>query len=200
MNRLILAAIAASALAVPFAAQAQQLPPAVIAVIDTDRIVQQCTVCVTANQQLQAQVQQLQQRAQALGTPLQTEEQALSAAVRALGAGQQPDQALQQRIQTFQTNQQNAQREVGTRQQQIERNVAFVRQQIAQRVQPAVTQVMQQRGANVAVDRSRTLAINPAIDITDAVLALLNQQLPSVNVTPLPQQQQPPAQQPQPGR
>jgi hypothetical protein len=40
------------------------------------------------------------------------------------------------------------------------------------------------------VDRSATLAVSPTLDITNDVLAQLNQQLPSVNVTPLPQQQQ----------
>ncbi|HEV2867430.1 MAG TPA: OmpH family outer membrane protein [Allosphingosinicella sp.] len=198
MNKLYFgAAAAALALAAPFAAQAQQLPPAVIAVVNTDRILQQCTVCVTANQQLQGQVQQLQQRAQQLGQPLQTEEQALATAIRALPQGQQPDQALQQRIQTFQTGQQNAQREVQTRQEQIQRNVAYVRQQLGQRIEPAVSQVMRQRGANIAVDTNATLAINPTVDITDAVLAVVNQNTAALNVNAPPPQQQPAQQQPQ---
>lgn len=200
MNRYYLgAAVAALALAVPAAAPAQQLPPAVIAVVDTDRIFQTCTVCVPAQQQLQAQVAQLQQRAQALGQPLQTEEQALSTAVGAIPAGQQPSAALQQRIQAFQTQTQNAQREIAGRQEQIQRNAEFVRQQIGQRIQPAIVQVMQQRGANIALDRgSNTLAINPAVEVTDAVLAVVNQNTAPINVNaPPPQQQQPAQQQPQ---
>lgn len=189
------AAISALALAIPAAAPAQQLPPAVIAVVDTDRIIQQCTVCAAANQQLQAQLQQLQQRAQALGTPLQTEEQALEAAIRALPAGQQPDQTLSQRIQTFQTQQQNAQREIAGRQEQIQRNAAFVRQQIGQRIQPAVVQVMQQRGANMSIETGATIAINPSVEITDAVLAIVNQNTAALNVNAPPPPQQP-AQQP----
>ena len=39
-----------------------------------------------------------------------------------------------------------------------------------------------------------TLFSAPAIEITDAVLAQLNQQVPSVSVTPLPQTQQNPNQ------
>lgn len=198
MNRSILStAAAALALTLPITAQAQQLPPAVVAVVNTDRILQQCTACVAANQQLQSQVQQLQQRAQALGTPLQTEEQALSTALRALQGGQQPDAALQQRIQTFQTSQQNAQRELATRQEQIQRNVAFVRQQLGQRIEPAVTQVMRQRGANIAMDSSATLAIGGSVDITDAVLAVVNQNTAAVNVNAPPPAQQPAQQQQQ---
>ena len=199
MNRYILgAAVAALAAAVPAAAPAQQLPPAVVAVVDTDRIFQTCTVCAAAQQQLQAQLTQLQQRAQALGQPLQTEEQALTTLVGGLSAGQQPDAALQQRIQAFQTQSQNAQRELATRQEQIQRNAAFVRQQIGQRIQPAIVQVMQQRGANLALDRnSGTLAINPALEVTDAVLALVNQNTTPLNVNAPPPQQQQPAAQPQ---
>ena len=199
MNKLIFgSAVAALAIAVPAAAPAQQLPPAVIAVVDTDRIVQQCTVCAAATQQLQAQLQQVQQRAQALGQPLQTEEQALSTAVNALPAGQQPDQALMQRIQTFQTQQQNAQREIQGRQEQVQRNAAFVRQQMGQRIQPAIVQVMQQRGATIAVDTGATLAINPTVDVTDAVLAIVNQNTAPLNVNAPPPPQQPAAAQPQP--
>ena len=208
MNKYILGATVALAAAVPAAAVAQQLPPAVVAVVDTDRIFRTCTACAAAQQQLQAQVAQLQQRAQQLGlaaaTPnalpsLEAEAQAIQNAVNALAQGQQPDAALQARAQTFQTNLTNAQREIATRQEQIQRNSAFVRQQIAQRIQPAIVQVMQQRGANLAVDRdSGTLAINPALDVTDAVLALVNQNASPLNVNAPPPQQQPAAQPQQP--
>lgn len=196
MNRLTFgAALAALALAVPAAAPAQQLPQTVVAVVDTGRIVETCTVCAAAQQQLQTQLQGLQQRAQQLGTPLQTEEQALSQAIGALPQGQQPDQALQQRLQAFQTQRETAQRELVTREQAIQRNAAFVRQQIAERLNPIIVQVMQQRGANLAMDRAATLAIAPQLDITDAVLAVLNQNTAPLNVNAPPPQQ--PAQQPQ---
>jgi Skp family chaperone for outer membrane proteins len=197
MNRFTFsAAIAALALAAPVAAPAQQLPPAVMGVVDTDRIMRECTVCAAANTQLQAQLQQLQQRAEALRTPIQTEGQAIETALRALPQGQQPDATLSQRITAFQTQQQTAQQEIGTRQQQVERNVAFVRQQIGQRIEPAIQQVMQQRGATVVVDAGATLAIAQSVDITPAVLAVVNQNTSPLNVNAPPPQQQ--AQQPQP--
>jgi Skp family chaperone for outer membrane proteins len=203
MNRLTFGALAAAtAIILPFAAQAQQLPPAVIGVVDSDQIFRTCTTCVAANAQLQAQVQQLQARATALGTPLQTEEQALTTAVNALPQGSNPDAALAQRIQTYQTNRQNAQTELANRQQQIERNVQFVRQQIGQRVQPAIQQVMQQRGATIVVDRGATLGAAPTVDITPAVLAIVNQNTTPLNVNAPPPQAPPAATptQPQPPR
>jgi len=198
---------AAALVFLPSIASAQALAPAVVAVVDTDRIVRTCTVCVAAQTQLQAQVTQLQQRAQQLSTPLQTEEQALRAAVAALPQGTQPDAALAARVRTFQTSQQNAQTEIASRQEQIQRNAGFVQQQVGQRVEPAITAVMQQRGATIAMARAATLAINPSVEITDAVLAIVNQNAAPLNVNapaPAPAAGQPatsptrPAQRPRP--
>ena len=204
MNRLTFGALAAAgAMILPFAVQAQQLPAAAVGIVDTDQIFRTCTQCVAAQNQLQAQATQLQQRAEALSAPLRTEEQALAQLVNALPQGQSPDAALTQRIQTYQTNQQNAEREVGTRQQQVQRNLAFVRQQIAERIRPAIQTVAQQRGASIVIDRSATLTTPaPAIDLTAAVLAIVNQNATPLNVNAPPPQQpaaQAPAQpQPQP--
>ena len=198
MNKLTFgAAAAALALAIPMAAHAQQLPPAVIGVVDTDRIIRECTVCAAANTQLQGQLQQLQQRAQQLSTPLQTEGQAIETAIRAIPQGQQPDAALSQRVQAFQTRQQTAATEVQTRQAQIERNVGFVRQQIGQRLQPAIQQIMQQRGATLIVDRGSALGASATIDVTPAVLAIVNQNTAPLNVNAPPPQQPAAAAQPQ---
>src|SRR5687767_15071673 len=105
MNMISLrSAIAAIALAAPFAASAQQLPAAVVAVIDRDRIASTCTQCAAASQQLQAQAQAYQQRRTQLLTPLQTEGQAIQALIQAIPQGGQPDAALQARARTFETN------------------------------------------------------------------------------------------------
>ncbi len=182
----------------PNAVVAQTLPGAIIAVVNSDRILSECTACVAANAQLQAQRQQIQTRAEQLNAPLQTEAQAIQTALQA--AGGNPDAALQQRIQTFQTNQQNATRELQPQQETFQRNVAFVRQQILQRLSPVVEQVMQQRGANLAVDTGATFAHAQAIEITDGVMTALNAALPSVSTTAPPPTQQPAATPPTEGR
>ena len=200
MNRFFLGAAVALALSIPAAAPAQQLPAGVVGVVDSQRILEGCTVCLAANQQLEAQQAQLRQRAQQLGlsrtqentpTPLENEATAIRTAIDALAQGQQPDAALQARAQTFQTNLTNAQREVATRENQIRRNQAFVLQQIQARVAPAVAQVAQQRGATVVVEASNIAWSSPAIDLTANVVALVNQ-----NTTPLNVNAPPPAQQP----
>ena len=77
------------------------------------------------------------------------------------------------------------------------REILCLLQQIDARLNPIISQVMTQRGANLAMDVGATYAHAPALNVTDAVLQLLNQQLPAVTVAPLPQQAQPA---PQPGR
>jgi Skp family chaperone for outer membrane proteins len=191
MTKLNLAASAAAlALAIPVAAQAQQLPPAVIAVVDVERVGRSCTPCAAALQQIQAQDNQLEQRRQQLAAPLQSQQQELQTAVGALQRGQQPDAALAQRIQAFQTQQETAQRELAQRANALERNLGFVQQQIAQRILPAAQQVGQQRGATMVVPRGAALYAAPTIDITDAVLAAVNRNTAPINTTAPPPQQQ----------
>ena len=189
-------ALAALALATPVALSAQQLPGAVIAVVDRDRIAGSCTQCAAATAQLNAQGQAYQNRETQLLTPLRAEQQAIQTAVNALPQGGQPDAALTARIQTFQTNSQAAERELGQAQNTIRRNQQHVVNQIIERMNPLIQQVTRERGANIAIDLGATLATNPAINVTDAVLALMNQNTTPFSVVAPPPAQQPAAQQP----
>lgn len=197
MKRLILnSALAAIALATPVAAMAQQLPAAVIAVVDRDQIATTCTQCVAATQQLQAQGTAYQQREQQLTAPLNTEGQAIQTAINAIPQGGQPDAALQARIQAYRTSQQTAATELQGRQETIRRNQMFVVRQMTERMDPLIAQATRTRGANIALDITATLAHNPAVNITADVLALMNQNNTPFNVNaPAPQ---PAAQQPAP--
>lgn len=180
MNKFALgAAIAALSVALPSAATAQKVAPAVVVIVDVQKIFAECTACKSAQTQLQAQAAAIQTRAQQLGAPLQTEAQSIQTAARGKTT---IDAALQARAQALQTKQNSANQEIEGRQQAFQRNRAFVAQQINDRLNPIITQVMQQRGATLAVDTAATLAVSPSLDVTSAVLAALNSALPSVNV------------------
>lgn len=196
MRNLTMAAMAAITLLTPAAASAQRLNPAVVAVVDVDRIRRECTACRAAQAQLQTQVTSLQQRQQALSAPLQTEGQQIQTAINAL-QGKQPDAALQARVTAFQTRQNTANQELARLEQTLRSTGAHVGQQIDQRLAPIIQSQLAPTGATLIVDRGSVLAAAPAVDITNTVLAALNQQLPSVSVTPLPQGQQPAQQQQQ---
>ena len=191
MTKIKLALLAAAALA-PASAFAQNVPGAVVAVVDTQRILGTCTACVAANTQIQALVAQAQTRATALGTPLQASEQSLQTEanrVRALPDGAAKNTAaaaLNQRVQAFQTQQAAGQQEVERLRNNIESTRQNVVRQISEKLNPIISTVMTQRGANIALDQQATLAAARGVDVTDTVLAALNQQLTSVSVTPLP--------------
>lgn len=181
---------AACGLAFASPALAQKAPPAVVVVINSERVFSECNACKAANTQLQAQVTALQARAQQLGQPLQTEAEA----IRKATDGKAPDAAMQTRITEFQKKQTAAQQELANSEQTIQRNRAYVGQQINTALNPIIQKVMVARGANFAVDVQATLAIGPGVDVTGDVLTQLNTALPSVNVTAPP----PPAQPQQP--
>jgi len=187
-NKLFLAAVAATAL-LPAAAQAQRAPAAVVVVVDTDRIGRECTACRAAASQLQSQENALRTRAQTLQTQLQNEGKPIQQAVDALN-GKQPDAALRARITAFEGKQRSAQQELGTAQRNLQSTQINVNQQIGARLATIIGTVAQQRGANLALTKDSTAWAGPAVDVTNDVLAQLNQQLPSVSVTPLPQTQQ----------
>jgi outer membrane protein len=186
-------ALAALSLALPGVAQAQRTPGAVIVVVDTDRIFRECTACKAAQTQLQGMVTSARTRAQQLGTPLQTEAQSIEQAGAALrnqtgAARAAAESALNSRVQQFQTKQTTAQQEVARLEQNIQSTQANVLRQINERLNPIFTTVMNAHQANLALDVNATLARSNTLDVTNEVLSALNQQLPSVSVTPLPQQ------------
>jgi Skp family chaperone for outer membrane proteins len=185
---------AAAALAIPAAASAQRAPAAVIVLVDTSKVYNDCNACKTAQAQFQAQATAAQNRQKTLAAQLQPEHEAIQKAIDAL-AGKQPDAALRTRVENYQKKSEDAQQEIARAEQNLQSIRANIIRQIDVKFGPAVSQVMAQQGANIALDMDGTIAHGPGTDVTAAVLAALNSTLSSISVTPLPQQQQ--QQQPQ---
>lgn len=206
MKTMIKSALLATSMFGVSSAYAQNIAPAVVAVIDVQRVVSECTACKAAATQLQGMVNSAQSRAQVLGQPIQTEAQSIDQAAQATSkmpagpARTAAENALRTRAQALQTKQEAAQREMQTLQQNIQSTNANVNRQIYDKLNPIYSQIMTQRGANIAVDQQATLAAAKSIDITDAVLAALNAALPSVSVTPLPAAPKPATPPAPPGR
>jgi len=196
--------------AIPAAASAQRAAPASILVVDTNRVLRECTACVAATNALQAQDTTFQQRRRALLAPLQTEEQAIQQEAQRIAglsgaARTTAENAIRPRLEAFQQRRNAAAQELQTLQQNFESTRLHVSLQLNQRLQPIYTQIMNSRGANLVLSTDARLAHAPTLDVTTQVLTTLNQQVPSVSVTPLPQQQpaagqQPTAPRPQPPR
>ena len=182
MKTLLISAALAAAIAMPSAASAQAVPPAVIAVVDLERVTGECNACKTAAASLRSQVTAVQNREKTLATPLQAEQKAIQAEIDALN-GKAPDAALQNRAKAFQTKQQQGAQEIQAQQQQVQRNQQYIQKQISDKLGPIYQQVMQKRGANVLMELGSTLASASAIDVTNDVLAGLNAALPTIATT-----------------
>ena len=175
MRKILISLAAVSASMVPAAALAQR---AAVLVVDTDRILSECTACRSASTQIQSQVASARQRAQTLESQLRTEAQALETQVKALG-GRQPDAALQQKITAFQTKQQQARTELANRESQIQSIQTNVQQQIGSRTVQIAEQIRARRQASVVMAKQALMAVEASADVTGEVLAALNQQLPA---------------------
>ena len=187
MKKLALSlAVAVSALTFSGAAEAQQRS---ILVVDTDRILNECTACKAAGTQLQSQIQQGRARAQQLEASLKTEAEAIDKAGQALTASS-PTRRLQARIAAFRLKQQQGYTELSNRENTIQSTQAHVQQQIGTKIVAIVEQSRARRQASVVMTKASAIASDPANDITGEVLAAMNQQLPAVSVTPLPQSAQ----------
>ena len=191
MKTLLVSAAFAAAILAPSAATAQALPAAVIAVVDLDRVTQQCTACKTAQAALHSQIQAYQTREKTLAAPLETEQKSIQSAIDAL-KGKEPDAALQARVKAFQARQQQGAQELSNQQQQLQRNQQYIQKQIQDKLNPIYSQVMQRRGANMLVEVGTTLATTQAVDVTNDVLAALNTAMPTIATTaPAAPKQQP---------
>jgi Skp family chaperone for outer membrane proteins len=180
MKRLLISAcLAASAILPSAAAHAQAIPPAIIAVVDLDRVSSECNACKTAAAALRSQQTSFENRRQTLAAPLQAEGKSIQAAVEALN-GKEPDATLQARAKAFQAKQQQGVEELQRQAQQLERNQAYVNQQIRDKLNTVYTPVMQKRGANMVVEIGTTLASSSNLDVTNDVLTALNAAMPSI--------------------
>ena len=179
MKKLLISASLAAFAVLPSAAQAQAIPPAIIAVVDIDKVTNECNACKTAIAALRSQAQSYQSRESALATPLQTEQKSIQAAIDALN-GKEPDAALKARITAFQTKQQQGAQELQRQQQQLQRNQQYVQKQIADKLAPIYTQVLQKRGANLLLEQGATLATAQSLDVSSDVIAALNTALPTI--------------------
>lgn len=191
MNKLLLSAALAASLGAGSAANAQAIPGAVVAVVDLEKVNNECTACKGAVTALRSQVAALENEQKTLAAPLEVEQKSIQTAIDAL-KGKEPDAALQARAKAFQTKYQQAQQQYARQGEQIKRNQAYISQQIQVKLGPIYQQVMQKRGANLLVGADATLATSASVDVTNDVLAALNAALPVVQTTaPAAPQKQP---------
>jgi Skp family chaperone for outer membrane proteins len=158
-----------------------KVPAAVIVVVDMERVFVQSAAGKQAQGEIQTRMTALQTRATTLQGQLKTEADAIQA-----GQANQSlaGPALEARVKAFGERQQAAQREVGQAESEIQRSRQFVLKQISDGVNPIVTAVMREKGANLAMPVGATLQHAASLDVTADVIARLDKALPRVSTTP----------------
>jgi len=183
MNSKFLTATASSLVAIAMAssAMAQTAPAAAapalthgpatpgICILSSQRAVGASQVGQAVDARLKVIIQQVNAELTGERTALDNEAKALDAKKATLDQGTLEQQAagLQVKANAWQRKGQQRQKEVEATEQK-----ALAR--VYQELDPAIKQVYQQRTCGLLLDRESVLLANPAMDVTDAVVAALN--------------------------
>lgn len=155
----------------------QGVPAPKILVIDRQALLRQSNVGMDIARQVQALTQSAESELKGEGEGLRREEQTLQQQIAILA----PD-VKAQKIKAFQAKQAAFEQKVQARQNQIRYGVALAQQQVEKVAGPIVQAIMQQRGANLMLDRQAVVIGAPGLDVTAEAIKSLNQKLPSVKV------------------
>jgi outer membrane protein len=175
-----LVALAVSALPGLALAQAAggKVPPAIIAVIDSQRVNREAAALKNARQQLEQFRFSFQSEIAKEEEKLRAEEQEIARQRSVLSP-----EAFEQRRQAFQAKVIELQKRIQERSQSLEKMLNGVREQVTIQVIEILKGLATERGFNMVLDRAQVqIFIGDSIDITPEVLKRLDQRLPTVKV------------------
>ena len=159
-----------------------QAMPQRILLIDRQAILRMSKVGQDVSRQSQAYGDQAKSDIAGQQKSLQAEAQQLQQQVAILAAD-----AKAKKIQAFEAKQAGLQANAQRKEQAIQGGFMKAQQTIAQTLEPILQALMQQRGANMILDKNAMVYASPqavqAFDITQAAVDQLNQKLPSLKVT-----------------
>jgi len=160
-------AAAPAAPAVPAITHGAALPG--VCIFSSQRAVGASLVGQAVDARLKTIIQQVNAELTGERTALDTEAKALDAKRATLDQG-----TLEQQAAALQVKANAWQREGQQRQKEVEATEQKALSRVYQELDPAIKQVYQQRTCGLLLDRESVLLANPAMDITDGVVAALN--------------------------
>jgi Skp family chaperone for outer membrane proteins len=191
---LLFAGLSQAVLAAPPAAPPK--PPAgtpapKILVIDRAAILRGSVVGQNIMKQVQGLTIAAENGLKAKDAALRKEGQALQQQLAILAPG-----VKAAKIKAFEAKQAGLQGDVQRQQSLIQGGVLIARQQVERALGPILQKIMQERGANLLLDRNAVVLGTVDVDVTGLAITRLNQSLPNVKVTlaPLPPGVAPPQQ------
>jgi len=178
-RQLLAALLLALALAggVPGAARAQQLPAAVAAVIDYQRILRDAAAARSIRDQIEV-------RRKAYQEEISKEEQRLHEADKAFAKQRSvlTPEAFADKRREFEQEVAEVQRMVQERRRALDDASAIALNEVKKALIEVVTSIADERGFNLVLPSSEVLFFSRRIDLTEEVLAKLDAHLPDVRV------------------
>ena len=180
MKALMFAAAAAASLVATGASAQQAVPtgPVIpgVCVFYNARLAAQSSV----GQAIEARMQQLATEVQGELTPYMTAIEREANALQSSGSSLPADQLNQRRV-ALQQRVQEAQQLEATRENELRYTLAVQRQAMTTAMTPILTQIYQERGCGIMLDRESVFMMNPAMDVTDLAIQRLNTAMPTIS-------------------
>jgi len=170
---LITFCLAAGAVA---AAQAQT-PNAQIVIVDFDRVSRESLVGQDISAQMESNRVDLESHARNIQQQLGAEQQELQQQRSIIS-----DEAFQQRLQQFQQRAQQQQAQLQNLTQQARQAMQQANLEVQRALRPIVRQVMEEKGANIVLDKALVSQHASGLDVTTEVIERLNEALSEYDV------------------
>lgn len=183
MKKTLLGALLVVAASVPaLAANPPPAPPQKILLIDRQAILRFSKVGQDVARQIETMGNQAKGEIAGQQKALQAEAQQLQQQIAILAAD-----AKAKKVQAFEAKQAGMQVAAQRKEQAIQGGFMTAQQTIAKTLEPILQNLMQQRGANMILDKNALVYASPqavqAFDITQPAIEQLNQKLPSLKVS-----------------
>ena len=162
----------------PAAADAQvNLPPAVVGIIDYQKILRDAKAASSIRQQVEARRKAYQDEITGQEQRLREQDQALAKQRTVLSP-----EAFATKRREFEKEVAEVQRRVQERRRQLDEVTAVALNEVREAIIQVVSQLAEVKGFNLVVPSSTVLVFSPRIDVTSDVLMALDQRLPDVKV------------------
>ena len=157
--------------------QAQEVPVPRIVIVDTNRILRESSAAQGIVRQIEAMNKALQQDIGREEQKLQRERVELEAQRADLAAG-----VFQTKIGEFKIRRRSIQETIQKRNQLIGAALKDANDQLQIALQPILTSIIEEKGANLLLEKSRVAFHVPEMDVTEQALVQLNARTPSIAV------------------
>ena len=163
---------------IPLDAEAQKLPTTVAAVIDYQRILRDAAAAKSIRAQIEA-------RRQAYQEEISKEEQRLHEADKAFAKQRSvlSNEAFAEKRRDFEQEVAEVQRLVQERRRELDNMAAAALNEVKAALIEIVTSIAEERGFNLVLPSSEVLFFSRSLDLTEEVLAKLDDRLPQVQLS-----------------